>query len=123
MITKNLEDAKLNRSIPEQLELPFVVLDDHTSEVLDIFDREEYAQECMEAAIAKDFPYDPCAYIAIPIESMDKLETDLGLLKELIRRGQTEKAYRFIEVLEEELFDKNGIAFKEDWNDIKTKEV
>ena len=64
-----------------------------------------------------------CAYMAIPIEAMDKLETDLGLLKELVRRGQTEKAYRFIEVLEEDLFDKNGIAFKEDWNDIKTKEV
>ena len=120
MITKNLEDAKLNRSIPEQLELPFnksseVVLDDHTGEVLDILDLNGYNDRVGEDVFdwtkvfgSGDIPIDNCAYMAIPIESMDKLETDLGLLKELVRVGQTDKAYRFIEILEEELFDKNG---------------
>ena len=69
-----------------------VVLDDHTGEVLDILN---------PGGI-----YTECAYLAIPIEAMDKLETDLSLLKGLISVGQTDKAYRFIALLEEELFDK-----------------
>ena len=109
MTTRNLEDARLNRSIPEQLKLPFspidVILDDHTGEVLDIFDREEYAQECMEAAIAKDFPYNPCGYCAIPIETLDVVESLLDDAKAALYVGRTQKAIAIIEKIKEELFE------------------
>ena len=90
-------NIKHQEQVFEQLELPFM----DTDPWLDERDLSDIIREDQET-----YEDNPCAYMAIPIEAMDKLETDLGLLKELVRRGQTDKTYRFIEVLEEELFDK-----------------